>query len=64
MKTIQSTSVENLKARPLWRSRLRLDDKIKPDLQEINCQRVRGLLVQDSTNEDSLEKDNDFVFET
>jgi hypothetical protein len=64
MKTTQSTSDENLKARPLWRYRLRLEDKIKPDLQEINCQKVHGLSVQNSTNGNSLEKGNDFVFET
>jgi hypothetical protein len=64
MKTAQSTSVENLKVRPLGRSRLRFEDEIKSDLQEINCQKVHGLLVQESTNENSLEKGNDFVFET
>jgi len=56
MKTAQSTSDENLKARPLERSRLRFEDNIKSDLQEINCQKVHGLLFQDSTNENYLEK--------
>jgi len=59
MKTIQSTSDKNLKVRPLWRSRPILEDKIEPDLQEVNCQNV-----QDSINENSLEEGNDFVFET
>jgi hypothetical protein len=64
MKIAQSTSVEILKVRPLGRSRLRLEDNIESDLQEINCQKVHGLLVQDSNNENSLENGNYFVFET
>jgi hypothetical protein len=64
MKTAQSTSVENLKVVPLGRSRLRLEANIESDLQEINCQNVHGLLVQDSTNDISLEMGNNFVFET
>jgi hypothetical protein len=64
MKTAQSTSVENLKVRPLGRSRLRLEDNIELDLKEINCQEVHSLLVQDSTNENFLEKGNDFVCAT
>jgi len=62
MKTAQSTSVENLKVRPLGRSTLRFEDEIESNLQEINCQKVHGLLAQESTNENSLVKGNGFVF--